>query len=87
MHNIDIDNVNKINVKVTNSNEIDINAEVDVNDINIQIKDVTYIAPNGNYEKLTKKPRINEVELVGNKTLEELGIEECTNQDIDDMFG
>lgn len=86
MHNIDIDNVNKINVEVTNSNEIDINAEVDVNDINIQIKDVAYIAPNGNYEKLTNKPKINTVELTGDKTFEELGLEECLNQDIEDMF-
>ena len=86
MHNIDIDNVNKINVEVTNSNEIDINAEVDANDINIQIKDVAYIATNGNYEKLANKPKINTVELTGNKTFEELGLEECLNQDIEDMF-
>ena len=86
MHNIDIDNVNKINVEVTNSNEIDINAEVDVNNINIQIKDVAYIAPNGNNEKLANKPKINTVELTGNKTFEELGLEECLNQDIEYMF-
>ncbi len=28
-----------------------------------------------NYEKLTKKPKINGVELVGNKTFEELGLD------------
>lgn len=28
-----------------------------------------------NYEKLTKKPQINGVELVGNKTFEELGLD------------
>lgn len=27
-----------------------------------------------NYEKLTKKPKINDVELVGNRTFEELGL-------------
>ena len=29
----------------------------------------------GNYEKLTKKPQINGVELAGNKTFEELGLD------------
>ena len=86
MHNINIDNVHKINVDVTNSNEIDINAEVDINDINMPIKDVAYILSNGNYERLANKPKINAIELTGNKTFEELGLEECLNQDIEDMF-
>lgn len=30
-----------------------------------------------NYERLTKKPQINGVELVGNKTFEELGLDKA----------
>ena len=30
-----------------------------------------------NYEKLTKKPQINGVELIGNKTFEELGMDKA----------
>lgn len=67
---------NEINLEVNEENET----------IDLSLEDIIIISEK-DYEKLIKKPRINEVELVGNKTLEELGIEECTNQDIDDMFG
>ena len=66
---------NKINLEVNEEKET----------IDLSLEDINIISEK-DYEKLIKKPRINEVELVGNKTLEELGIEECTNQDIDDMF-
>ena len=66
---------NEINLEVNEGNET----------IDLSLEDIIIISEK-DYEKLIKKPRINEVELVGNKTLEELGIEECTNQDIDDMF-
>lgn len=39
-----------------------------------------------NYEVLSNKPRINDVELRGNKTFDELGMIECSNQDIEDIF-
>lgn len=42
------------------------------------------------YEKLENKPQINDVELVGNKNSEELGLQqnmvEITPQDIDEML-
>ena len=66
---------NEINLEVNEENET----------IDLSLEDIIIISEK-DYEKLIKKPRINEVELVGNKTLEELGIEECTNQDIDNMF-
>lgn len=31
----------------------------------------------GNYEKLNQKPQINGVELIGNKTFEDLGLDEA----------
>ena len=47
-----------------------------------------------NYEKLTNKPQINSVELLGNKSLDQLGIQEAgdyadtriTNLEIDALF-
>ena len=66
-------------------NEINLEVNEEKETIDLSLEDINIISEK-DYEKLIKKPRINEVELVGNKTLEELGIEECTNQDIDDMF-
>lgn len=66
-------------------NEINLEVNEAKETIDLSLEKI-YIISEKDYEKLIKKPRINDVELVGNKTLEELGIEECTNQDIDDMF-
>ena len=38
------------------------------------------------YEVLINKPKIESVELIGNKTLEDFGLEECSNDDILAMF-
>lgn len=40
-----------------------------------------------NYEKLNKKPQINGVELVGNKTFEDLGLDKtfASKQEIQDL--
>ena len=39
-----------------------------------------------NYPALTNKPQINNVELIGNKTFEELGIQTMTNLEIKEVF-
>lgn len=66
-------------------NEINLEVNEEKETIDLSLEKI-YIMREYDYEKLIKKPRINDVELIGNKTLEDLGIEECTNQDIDDMF-
>lgn len=38
------------------------------------------------YAKIKNKPQINGVELKGNKSLEDIGIETMTNEEIEDMF-
>ena len=38
------------------------------------------------YERLINKPKIEGVELIGDKTFDELGLEECSNEDILAMF-
>ena len=51
---------------------------MEADNISIELEIEEYIGgggeTNGDYEKLDNKPRINGVELSGNKTLEELGI-------------
>lgn len=39
-----------------------------------------------NYEKLKNLPKINDVELIGNKDFDELGMSEVTNIEIDNLF-
>lgn len=38
------------------------------------------------YEQLTNLPSIEEVTLIGNKSFKELGLEECSNIEIDMLF-
>ena len=40
----------------------------------------------GDYEDLIKKPKINGVELIGNKTFEQLGEETLTNSELKDII-
>lgn len=39
-----------------------------------------------NYEYLLNKPKINNVELVNNKTFKDLGINEITNTELEKIF-
>lgn len=49
-------------------------------------KVVPIIGSGFNYETATNKPSINGVELIGNKTNEELFIKEITNEEIEKLF-
>lgn len=40
----------------------------------------------GNYNELTNKPRIEGVELVGNKTFPELGMDKLTNAELENLL-
>ena len=49
--------------------------------------DVPYVGGGTkNYEQLYNKPRIEEVELIGNKTMAELGVKKIGNAAILDLF-
>ena len=39
-----------------------------------------------NYDKLTNKPAINDVELVGNKSFDDLGVSSLTNLEIQEIL-
>lgn len=42
--------------------------------------------PGSDYETLINKPQINNVTLIGNISLEDVGIESLTSQDIDNII-
>lgn len=44
------------------------------------------VEPARDYEKLAKKPSINGVTLIGDKTLEEIGIAEISNLEIEEII-
>lgn len=64
-----------------NYNDIDMEIEMDSNDIDVSAEMPNEIVVN-NYNSLKNKPSINNVELVGNKTLEDLGITEYVEGEI-----
>ncbi len=53
--------------------------------VNVMEESVTVVAV-GSYNDLNDKPQINDVELIGNKTFEELGAESLTNIDIENII-
>ena len=68
---IEIDNESSIDTDIqTSDGEIDTDIELSVNGTN-------------DYNDLINKPSIEGVELIGDKTLEELGVEALTPQEID----
>lgn len=66
--------------------EIKIIPENKENTIEIQREEIIFNQTiSGNYEDLSNKPKINDVELVGNKTLDDLGI--ASKEYVDDLIG
>ena len=55
-------------------------------DFNSEFGEVQEVPKAENYENLKNLPSIEEVVLIGNKNFDELGLEECTNLDIDQLF-
>lgn len=52
----------------------------------VEIVPVISTGGSGNYNDLTNKPSINGVELVGNKTNEELLIDSISNEDLEALL-
>lgn len=78
-------------INIDNDNELTIDND-DNNEIIIEGNDS--VGGSRNYNDLYNKPQINEVELKGNKSLDDLGIQEkgeyantrVTNLEIDNLF-
>lgn len=66
---------------------IDCDLEVIDNEIEIEFEeDIVGSGGTNDYEELKNKPKINEVELKGNRSFEELGMTPLTNMEILDII-
>ena len=59
--------------------------EVDIGDLEHDVKLVS-VGGTLDYDDLDNKPKINDVELKGNKTFENLGINTITNIELEEML-
>lgn len=66
-------------------NQIDSDGKIDLQWTE-EIKPVISTGGSSNYNDLTNKPSINGVELVGNKTNEELLIDSISNEDLESLL-
>ena len=69
-----------LDVDITD-NSTDTDIQLTVGQIDTQI--YTPGAGSNDYNELINRPKINGIELIGDKTLEELGVEALTPQEID----
>lgn len=70
---------------VTNGSRISLRAS-ETPSAALNVGNVIYDSGTRNYEALRNKPRIEEVELVGNRTMAELGVKKIGNAAILDLF-
>lgn len=79
MIDVGLENQHKIEIEILETNPVDVGINTPV----IQ-------TGSNDYEKLNNKPKINGVEVVGDKTSSDYGLQDeiefCTNLDIDKLF-
>lgn len=61
-------------------------AEIQQNNMNIDMNNIQKVPTGNNYNELVNKPQINSVELVGNKSFEDLEIQSLTNLEIENLI-
>ena len=66
--------------------DLEFELERDTDNENIEIEEIENVSTENNYKKLKNKPSINSVELIDNKTFEELGIVELTNSELERLL-
>lgn len=79
--------MNELTIEL-NEGILDISINTENENIEVEIEDSERV-PTGNvgdYNKLVNKPRIEGIELKDNKTLEDLGLSEISNLEIDELF-
>lgn len=69
-----------------NEDELDIALENEEEELNINLKNGVVGTGTSNYEELKNKPKINEIELIGNKSFEDLGLIPMSNTEIENLF-
>ena len=73
-----------IDIEINTDSSIDTDIQTSDGEIDIDIEIST--GGTNDYNDLINKPSIEGVELVGDKTLEELGVEALTPQEIDELL-
>lgn len=85
----------KIDIEIVEPMEVTISGDQEIHadisgDASMEVIPSPGISGANNYEKLKNKPRINEVELIGNKTSKQLGLQDemnsLTNLELDDLI-
>lgn len=73
---VDLQENQEVEAKVEEQEEINTSVEQNNNELNVELKVRETIEPSTNdYNRLVNKPQINSVELIGNKSLDELDIQ------------
>lgn len=65
--------------------ELEVQIKDEETELEIDVEDETQVF-NLDYNHLVNKPRVNDVELVGDKSFEELGVNPMTNIEIKEIF-
>lgn len=76
----------RIDVGFNTKNEFDVSLRQEALDINADLIPEKKNTPISDYQMLSNKPKINNVELQGNKELYDIGISEADALDILSMF-
>lgn len=69
-----------------NEDELNIILQNEEEELNIKLKNDVVGTGISNYEELKNKPKINEIELIGNKSFEDLGLIPMSNTEIENLF-
>lgn len=69
-----------------NEDELNIILQNEEEELNIKLKNDVVGTGTSNYEELKNKPKINEIELIGNKSFEDLGLIPMSNTEIENLF-
>lgn len=75
--------MNKTNIPV----QVELELESNTHEYTLGVEEnIGLTGGTNNYEKLKNKPAINGVELIQNKSFEDLGMSIITNQELEDML-
>lgn len=66
-------------------NELEITIEEEKT-FDVELETNTIEVVTSDYEKLNNLPKIHNIELIGNKELEELGLEELSNSELEEIL-
>lgn len=69
-----------------NEDELNVVLETEEEELDLNLENDVVGTGTSNYEELKNKPKINEIELIGNKSFEDLGLIPMSNTEIENLF-